>query len=621
MAVDVVLPPPTHADRLLLRVSEDEHSVAITLLLRGLLATQWDKGLEGWLLTWPDFLLLRERLDAMGVRTGRTATPEAVAWMAAQAALDQEIERIRAGAANDQVLAWLEADGRVRTRLYHDQVTGVAFLLHNPRAVLADEMGTGKSLMMLGTFSALRAQGLARHALVLCPNSVKSGWVKQAEQHTSFSVRVLGNGRDETFADFWQYVQRRADLLVVHYDALVNPQSAPKRQVVGQKHEVVPWSPLTDELLRLEWDLVLVDEAHLLKTPGTKRTRAGHHLFETARSHRRTPARVVLATGTPVSESPLDAWSVLSVTSPALLPASFSRFEGHFVQRAAEGRPEPQRRATYRNLGDLKHLLHRSMIRRLKGDMSGFPPKVEQVRYVQMHGVQRGLYDDIRKGLYDSMVQDPADKLTIAFAMTKLMRLRQVLNHPQLVGRPGESAKYEVVDEILDELLADPLQKVVLWTEWREAADLLAERYGPKWGAIKLVGGTSQDDLTRWSRTWDDSPERVAVAIPAFGGTGIDFLNRCRTAVYLEPPYSTIQFRQSMDRIHRRTADKPLSEMTPVERLKASPATIVFLQVERSIDDLVYRVLGQKGAIVDALLIEDEKLARIGREELLAYLR
>jgi hypothetical protein len=257
------------------------------------------------------------------------------------------------------------------------------------------------------------------------------------------------------------------------------------------------------------------------------------------------------------------------------------------------------------------------MIRRLKVDIKGMPDKVSQFRYVQMHGPQKQLYTDIKRGLYDTIDQDPSNKLSIAFAMTKCIRLRQVLNHPSLVEKEGESVKYQAVDEILEEVLADPMAKIVLWTEFRNAVDLLAERYHKKYGCIKLIGGTSQEQMAYWSKNWDTMPERIAIGIPLFGGTGVDFLSRCRTAVYLEPPYSLIVFRQSCDRIHRRVG----TDNSPIEVIKRSPANLIFLQVEKTIDELCYKILARKGDMVDLLLTSDEKLEQMGKAELLEYLK
>jgi hypothetical protein len=147
--------------------------------------------------------------------------------------------------------------------------------------------------------------------------------------------------------------------------------------------------------------------------------------------------------------------------------------------------------------------------------------------------------------------------------------------------------------------------------------DQLAKRYQAKYGCIKLVGGTSQEELAHWSKTWDTSKERIAIGIPLFGGTGINFLGRCRYAIYVEPPFSLITFRQSQDRIHRRVG--PI--LTEIDKVKASPATLIYLQVEKTIDELVYKILDCKGAMADSILTTDDKLIELGRAELLAYLK
>lgn len=485
--------------------------------------------------------------------------------------------------------------------------------------VTDDFIVTHNTLQLLAAFLDLKARGEAQHMLVLCPNSVKMTWVKEVVKHTGLSVSALSNGTEKASKDLATYAEKRTDVFIVHYDALM--RISPKGENQFEKAKAKIWSATFEALLALPWDVIVLDEAHQVKTIDCRRTQCALLLTRTVNtSDSARKPRVYLATGTPISESPLDAWSVLSFLDPLALPRNYTKFESYFTTKAVHrGTTKTWRQKTgYRNLFELKELLHGVMIRRLKIDIKGMPDKVEQVRYVTMGGEQRRLYDDIKAGVYNVIVADPCDKLSIAFAMTKCMRMRQVLNHPKLVERDGyTSAKYEALDGILDEVLADPMAKAVVWTEWREAAEMLSRRYKQKYGTITLMGGTSQQELANYSNNWDTMPERVAVCTPKFGGTGVDFLQRCRTAIYVEPPYSTILFRQSMDRIHRRVAH----DNTEMDRIKASPATLIFMQVEKSIDQLVYDLLAKKGAIVDALLTDDAKLIQLGKADLLQYLR
>jgi SNF2 family DNA or RNA helicase len=606
MPIDLDVTPD--GSKLIVWLVDPRFTNQMNLLLSSLLTSQLDRVHDQWLVTWSDFKQLRVKMDQLGLTEGRSATQAAVSWIADQEARDVEVESIKEGKQNHLV----HLPKTVVTKPYEDQITGIRFLTAIPFAVLADEMGIGKTLQILSAFAVLKSKGEAKHMLVIAPNSVKTGWVKEVNKHTTLTVSALGNGSVQLEQDFDKYKKKRTDVLVVHYDALSSTKTKHNRRRL-------PYSHLVEEALKLPWDFIVFDEAHQVKSLETKRGQASLHLAANAKTDKKTRARLCLATGTPVSESPMDAWSVLNFIDKSQLPKTYNKFENYFtikVRKEMGGRVWGETTG-YKNLGELKQLLQRSMIRRLKVDIKGMPEKVSQFRYLQMTGAQQQLYNDIKRGLYDTIEQDPNNKLSIAFAMTKCIRLRQALNHPSLVEKEGESAKYQIVDEILDEVLTDPMSKVVLWTEFRAAADLLVERYEKKYGCIKLVGGTSQEQLSYWSKNFDHMPQRVAVGIPLFGGTGVDFLSRCRTAIYLEPPYSLITFRQSCDRIHRRVG----TGNDPIEVIKRSPANLIFLQVEKSIDELCYKLLARKGDMVDLLLTSDEKLEQMGKTELLEYLK
>lgn len=589
---------------------DQRHAQQVNLLCQSLLNSQFERLKNHWKITWHDLVHLRSKMDKMGLNSGRSATDEAIAWFKNQEAEDANIDHIKAGLQNDQLNGIQKL---LKTNPYADQLSGIRFLTTRPRAVLADEMGIGKTLQLLSAYAWLKETEGVGPFLVICPNAVKQGWVKEVAKHTNLTVKALGNGSTQLALDFAEYRKNRTDVLVIHFDGMVTVTSKNNKRKKA-------WSELVEDMLKLPWGGIIIDEAHQAKNLEVKRAKASLYFCQNAKPMKRgQQVRVWLATGTPISESPMDAWAVFSFLEPTIVPKVFNRFESYFTVKAKRnyGNFRFTETVGYRNLGELKQLLHRLMIRRLKSEIKGMPEKVGVVRYVQMTGKQRQLYQDIKKGVYDSVIQEPENKLSIAFAMTKCIRLRQALNHPSIVDKEGGSAKYEELDLILEEVLADPMAKILIWTEYRAAVDMLFERYNEKYGAIKLVGGVTQAEMAELSKNWDTMKQRVAIAIPMFGGTGVDFLQRCRTAVYVEAPYSTIMFRQSADRIHRRIGEIK----TEIDKIKSSPCTLIFLQVEDSIDELVYKALGQKGDIVDALLTTDDTLIKLGREELLSYLK
>jgi len=337
-------------------------------------------------------------------------------------------------------------------------------------------------------------------------------------------------------------------------------------------------------------------------------------------------ARRVLLTGTPVSESPMNAFPVLSFLAPDRVPSK-ARFDHHFIVRAPvqTGPVTTDKAIAYENLDELKRMLEQHSVRRLKADIRGMPDRVEVVRYCQPTARQSDHYRDILKGILAEMrtmsVHDWAATLDIA--CVRLLRLRQVLNSPEILGLDGRSSKYDELDGVVEEVLSNRDAKLVIWTEWNKAVDLLARRY-EGYGCITIDQRATQDQLAGYERTFDTSDARIAIATPAKGGTGIDFLARARTAVYVERTYSAVNHRQSIDRLVRRVGDDDPADsptILAVKRIKRSPATIMYLHVQNSVDDAVAWVLQRKLDLSDALLTSDERLMQDGRQHLIQMLQ
>ena len=257
----------------------------------------------------------------------------------------------------------------------------------------------------------------------------------------------------------------------------------------------------------------------------------------------------------------------------------------------------------YRNLDELKSMIEAVSIRRTKADMEGFPDRVSMIRDIELSGKQLALYrticGEIVAGLPKSTV---INLMRLLSDNTTVLRLRQIMNHPNLLDEEGESAKYVEIDK----LLADPEQKVIMWTEFRKSVENLHARYRPIYGACKLYGGVTNEEMESIAFDFEnrDTP-RVAVAIPAKAGTGLDFLARARTAIYVDRPYSFTLYKQSIDRIHRRITGGSRSKL---DIIRAKPATMIFLDVMNSVDELIRDRLLGKQDLADALTTSDEKL-------------
>ncbi|AUG75511.1 helicase SNF2 [Kitasatospora sp. MMS16-BH015] len=167
------------------------------------------------------------------------------------------------------------------------QAFGARFALAQRRAILGDEMGLGKTVQAVAVLSHLKAAG-GRHFLVVCPASVLVNWVREVEARSSLrAYRYHGPERSAALAAW----STGGGVLVATFDGL-RRLAVPADLAVGQ---------------------VVVDEAHYVKNPATRRAQAVAHWAGRV-------DRVLFLTGTPMENRVEEFRSLVAHLQPELLP-------------------------------------------------------------------------------------------------------------------------------------------------------------------------------------------------------------------------------------------------------------------------------------------------------------
>jgi SNF2 family DNA or RNA helicase len=573
--VDLV---PKQPQKLLVRVPPDEPPAA-KAALDSLLSAAYSEHFSGYTMAAWEFPWFEQILDDLQAPSEGEMTLEAAdaiktfcAWRAAAESLktsppDQSmLERIH---------GW-------KTKPYDDQLQCIRFHTHCGRSIEAGETGIGKSLNILYTYLYWRTEVPGLKGLIICANSGKLDWASQVEMHTDAKAIVCGNGTAQVLADIARF-KGGADLLVVHYDALLQKK-------------------VYDTIYDLEFGYIAIDEAHYIKSPQAKR-----HKNVMALLARNRKAKMTCATGTAIDGSPKSAWALLRIVLPGYLPG-YHVFHDYYTIRKPKFMHGHRIMVDVgvRNLRHLKDLLAPVAIRFLKADVVGRPSKIFQTRIVELTGEQKFCYEQIKNAVRVEVERGSDAAMSLMDVANRVLRLRQILNHPALAhfdNFKGDSAKYQELDNILEEILSNPDAQVLVWTQWRESVERLVKRYR-EYGAIALYGG-SKDVEVRDKVMKKEA--RVVVAIPEKAGTSIDWLRVCRTAVYLEKPWSLTLYRQSLDRIDRRS--------------NTDSALIITVECPGTVDQMVNAVLTSRQNMFDAISLADEKLVSMGKEDLLRFLK
>lgn len=390
------------------------------------------------------------------------------------------------------------------------QRTGIAFALSRDNALIADQMGLGKTVQALGV---VNGDSSVRHVLVICPASLKLNWKREAEKWLTrpLSVGVANGSFPET------------DVVVINYDV------------------VSKWRGAIDAG---RWDLLIVDEAHYLKNPKAKRTQAvlGHREkvdgeWRTIETPIRARRRVFL-TGTPIVNCPIELWPLVEALDPTGLGRNFFGYAKRYCN-AVKGEHGWDFSGSS-NLGELQTRLRGSfMIRRLKDEvLSELPAKRRQV--VLLEGGkddQRSMDAEMRVYRDWQAAVESGDTEAQTAAFTEMSKLR----HATAV------AKIPYVIEAVESALESE-DKVVVFAHHHDVIRAMAEAFP---GAAVITGETANETRqAEVDRFQSDPACRVFIGSIQAAGVGIT-LTAAQHVVFAELDWVPGNMSQAEDRLHR----------------------------------------------------------------------
>lgn len=487
--------------------------------------------------------------------------------------------------------------------LYQHQRVGARFLAGQPYALLADEMGVGKTRQALVAAGELFVKKVIDRALVLCPATVRYAW---GEEIGKLMLEGLGLSLGSYNAD-------KQELYLTSHGGTLDPHQ-PHLPIAIVSYGLLPKAHHVKALRR--WcaagdTLLICDESSFLKSSEAQTTQGALELRAGCR-------RCWLLTGTPIANSPLDLWSQAEVMAggrhgPLAGFKNFYHFRASYgVMGGYKGKewfPDREK------LPGLRERFKPFVLRREKVDCLDLPPKTYTVREVALTPTTWRVYQELRR---EALLALPdMDVKPEPHAAVRLMRLCQLTSGHVGSALSGQELRVGVEDEnprdlttdvqdvsheklswmaeaILDGELADE-RALIVWCRWRRERERLAQILRDKAVPVfEVFGGQSQtrrneeianfQNCTRQEKGYDPPPMHVLVAQPHAGGYGLT-LTAAATAIYLSNDYSYITRVQSEDRCHRIGQTRPV---TYVDVLATGPRN------ERTVDHAILKALKAK---------------------------
>ena len=424
---------------------------------------------------------------------------------------------------------------------YPHQTSGIRTLYPMESFLLADDMGLGKSLQALTVFCIDCKLGKATTAIIVCPVTLRDNWADEIEKFTRIPAELLGQGPHPKRASLLKTLspaQREAQLVEW------TKKTGPRILICNYEQLASPVHAAT--LAKFKFDTAIYDEAHMMKNHKAKRTVASLSLRST---------RSFLLTGTPMLNQVNELWTLLHRINPREFPKYWS-----FVNRyCVFGGYENRQIVGVKNEGELRKLVGKYMLRRLKDDVLDR----EKPTYIQhklgLSDLQRKLYDQVENEMF--LQDSKGEELDVENALTKFLRLKQICNTPYSIdpGLEDSSIKLDRVEEVTYELGARD-EKFVLFTQFRGTLEATINRLAKKYGGpiYTLHGDVPKTERVGVVNAWGaHRGASVIVCMTQVAGVGLNMVDASECG-FIDKLFVPGLNKQAVDRLDRIGQTKPV---------------------------------------------------------------
>ena len=408
--------------------------------------------------------------------------------------------------------------------LYPYQCEGALFAARAGRAIIADDMGLGKTVQAIAAAEILLRHGNARRVLVVCPTSLKHQWHEEILRLAGHEALVIGGPQRERAAQF----ARPAAFKITNYDTVRRDLDL-----------INAWAP----------DLVIADEAQRIKNWDTKAAAAMKQV--------QSPYALVL-TGTPLENRLRELVSIVQFVDQHRLGPTWQFLHRHQIT-ADSGQV-----VGYTRLDEVAKTLSPILIRRRKADvLDQLPPRHDKVYLLPLTAPQRKLHEEqaeivariVARWRKQHFLTDRDQKILMA----ALQSMRMVCDSTYLLDpKQDHGTKIPELLTVLDDLLADPDTKVVIFSQWLRSHELLSRALDAAGHGYVLfhggVPGRQRGALVRRFR--EDAACRVFLSTDA-GGVGLN-LQCASVVVNLDLPWNPAVLEQRIGRAHRLGQHRPV---------------------------------------------------------------
>jgi len=430
-----------------------------------------------------------------------------------------------------------------RPPLEHQKIA-IEKLAGSKRFILADDMGLGKTT---STIIAALETG-SKKVLIVCPASLKINWQREIENYSDRPVFIAEGKKFSSEHDF----------VIINYDILKNfHDSDPKKK---------------DESLLLQsgFDLVILDEAHMISNVQAQRTKI-------INSFAKKVERVWLLTGTPMTSRPMNYYNLLNlIESP--VAQNWKAYAIRYCQgfQFTAGKRKVWNVMGASNLEELRDRTSKQILRRLKEEVLDLPDKIITPVYLRLKSKE---YEDLMGEYYDWYDKNPDESSSLTVQFSKLMKVRKV------IANEKTKQTIEFVENILEQG-----KKVIIFTNFTDTLQTIYQHFGKQ--AVYLDGSCSNSVRQQAVDSFqNDDKTRVFVGNLKAAGVGLT-LTAAEVVIMNDLSFVPAEHAQAEDRAYRYG--------------QKSNVLVYYPLFENTIEGAIYDILNRKKQIIRTVMGDEQ---------------
>lgn len=432
----------------------------------------------------------------------------------------------------------------------------------------ASGMLTHNTIQGLGIAKERMNRGEVRNCLIVCPASLKYNWRDEISKFLNMDALVIGHKCKNAQDREKQWIATGYPFKIVNYETVA-------RDLYCEPKKNDNRISCAKAVLN-SFDMVVFDEIHMLK----------HHSSQRTLACRQFNAKYKVGlTGTPLDGRLEEIHSIFQILKPGLF-VSKQKFMERYAEYDYFGAVKG-----YHHIKEVSDKIAPYYLRRLKEEvLKDLPPKIHKDMMVELSPKNMKAYKDL--------VKKKNEITENASAMELVMRARQFLDFPEILGLHNSSDKYAVFKELLDELVKENNHKVIIFSQYTNTLHWLMKNLESEYKNILVIDGSVDPEERQeiCKKFNSDQKYRILIGSNAMS-TGLN-LQSADDVINYTADFSPAIMKQREDRAYRCGVTHTV--------------TVYDFVCMDTVDERVRNILTRKQTVNNALLGENVDSFEVG---------